>query len=69
MRAPYRTFMRQLAAIGCKIPPSPGGSWTFFLGDFYFLFFFFEAVVFEVLEAAEATDAFDDRDSEVTVDP
>ena len=64
MRAPYSTFIRQLAAIGCKIPPSPGGILTFFFGVFVF-FFLLLFLLDSISEECEVEDA---RDGEVTDD-
>ena len=47
--------MRQLDAIGCKAPPSPGGileSGLFFFLHLFFLALFFEGVV-DVVDSAE----------------
>jgi hypothetical protein len=51
---PYRIFMRQLDAIGCKAPPSPGA--ILFSG--FFLYFFFLPFV---TGAALVLDPADDR--------
>jgi hypothetical protein len=64
MRAPYSTFIRQLAAIGCKTPPSPGGILTFF----FFVFAFFFLVFFLFVDMSEECEVEDDRDNEVTED-
>ena len=64
MRAPYITFIRQLAAIGCKTPPSPGGILTFFF--LVFVFFFFAFFLFD--DMSEEYEVDDDRDNEVTED-
>ena len=64
MRAPYITFIRQLAAIGCKIPPSPGGILSFFL--LVLVFFFLLLFLFDSI--SEECDVDDARDGEVTDD-